>query len=397
MNKTIFTILTLCILGTLAFISPPLKNTSKAVELANLDPWFQKFDQRMYSKTEYRVIMDTITDWSKKDPRTGKAPLRTREFRVDSTVTPYVGTYGLNWFSLYVNAYGYNTDIDGENIHMNVPFTHRTVDTGLFSGYTYWVGEVDLNGYPTAEGYTIDHTWYSYNNTAKVGTQNGYPEPTQNVNPIRSIPVHYWDIRNSTSPRKLMVKSSKFISKQQFTAQSGWSDEQLKWNTRITYKFKAEPKTTDDSKYILNMFADLEVNGDTYNGKVYFNGIEAKNINYRQLETSYGKLHPSYVMRWKLYNGDRYSKDGIYGATWVKEYKQGLGNTTAIHLQDNSINIERSNTFFWDASTNTLTVDTTATDCMLWFESEELPAQGKNMKTEVYYNLKTQQKSLRAY
>ena len=397
MKSIIIFLLAITIVSTGFIALRPIKNTSRAVELANLDPWFARFDQRMYSKTVYSVILDTITDFTKKDPRTGKAPLRTREFRVDSVVTPYVGTYGLNFMSLYVNAYGYNTEIDGDKLHMGVPFTHRTVDVGLFSGYTYWIGEVDLNGYPTAEGYTIDHTWYSYNNTAKQGTQNGYPEPTQNVNPIRSIPVHYWSITKAGQPRKLMSKSSKFINKQQFTEFSGWSDDQLKANTRITYKFKAEPKTTDDTKYILNMFADLEINGNSYAGKVYFNGIAANQINYRQLETSYGKLHPSYVIRWKLYNGDKYTKDGIYGATWVRQYQQNLQNSTPIHNQDISINIERSNTFFWNASTNTLTVDTTATDCMLWFESEELPAQGKNMKTEVYYNLKTQEKSLSAY
>jgi hypothetical protein len=60
---------------------------------------------------------------------------------------------------------------------------------------------------------------------------------------------------------------------------------------------------------------------------------------------------------------------------------------------DNNINIVKSDHFNWDESTQTLTVDVNAADCMLWFEFEELPAQGKNNKWETFINLKTGQKT----
>lgn len=367
------------------------RNPDRALQLSHLPEFFRRFDQRMHSRVDYTVTKVVTDDYTQINPATGKRGLRTITFRRDEAVTNNYGIYGLNWWDIMLNKTGYSYQIEGENLHAERPFTHRTVDIGLFVGQTYWVGELNIDAVAVDNGYDVSYSWYSFNNTAKVGTQNGYPEPTNNVNPVRSFPVEYWAKTSKTAPAKRMVKTSEFVTKQDLLSITGWTDEQFKEYTKIVFRFRNTPETTDDSVYLMNNFADIAIGGDLYEGSIWFNGIVASDIDYRKLQTSYGKLHPSYVMRWKLYNGSGYNKDSIYGATWVKEYKfNSLVSSTPIHDMYTGITIVRGNTFNWDAATNTLTVDVNASECMLWFESEELPAQGKNSKSEVYYDLKNQ-------
>jgi hypothetical protein len=122
----------------------------------------------------------------------------------------------------------------------------------------------------------------------------------------------------------------------------------------------------------------------------YFNGIRYSDINYKALTTSYGKLYPGYVVRWKLFNGAKYPANYVYGCTFVKEFRPGEG-------VNNTIKIVADTQFFYDAATNTLHFDnTTVEDPILWGEYEEYPAQGKNDGDQCFINLRTGKKVINA-
>jgi hypothetical protein len=387
------------------------RNTAKALELANLPSQFAVYDQRVDSVTDYFVVRVIHTDFTRKNPVTNRTPFIDTTYEVRST-TKASGIYGLNYWSTMIHEFGGNITYSGDSILIDKPFTTWTVDQGPFTGYTYWYGESNVKAYPIQGGYEVLRTGNPFDNTFSFADKNrliaeakakklpapvlpptGTPELSGGVNPFMSITTEEYStlqpiIKGGPKRVTKRVSNGKQVDKSTILRQTGWSYETFKYNRRQVLRFRNAAPQNDATKYVQNQFIDVIQNGDVYTAVVYINGIPADQINYRSLQTSYGKLHPSFVIRWRLYNGDEYPKDAIYGATWVREYRKGLANPLNVENQNTSITVVKGSSVNWNVSTNTLTVDVTK-DCKLWAQIEELPAQGKNDGDELIFDLVT--------
>lgn len=353
-------------------------NPTRATQLANLPAECSEFFAISQSQTDFNIVRVVTSDFTKKDPITKKAPLNVITYRVDSVTKPS-HLYILNRLDGFVNSYNYSyLGWAGNKFTLEQPQTTQTVTVGPFAGQTYIYPYARLDITKTGNNYVMVQCGDRFFNTIHTGDSIGYPEPTNGVNPYISFKTEYW-YKTFTSTR-LGAKGTSYVRKQELFSATGWSDEKIRMNMRQQWQWS----TPVLDNRIISHACDIEVNGNNYAIKPYFNGIQAKLINYRQMLTGYDKLHPGYVFRWKLYNGGNYPLDYVYGCTFVREYR--LANIDNI---DTSINIVADTKYFYDATTNTLHYDSTTGTAMLIGEYEENPAQGKNDMDQCYINLLT--------
>ena len=134
------------------------------------------------------------------------------------------------------------------------------------------------------------------------------------------------------------------------------------------------------SGHITSTSTEIVADEHTYKGITYYNGLDASVNKPSGQITSYGKTYPGHVQRWilKQWNQDgTVSGGGVYGQAWMKQYQSS---------EDSTITIVAGNQTSFDEATKTLTYDSSKLT-ELWYQFEELPAQGKNWCGETIIEL----------
>jgi hypothetical protein len=285
------------------------------------------------------------------------------------------GSYALNILSSYIHAFGYSVQSDSE---LNKPAFWGTTPVGPFMGESYYFGWSNVNIIPVSGGYNYEVTSYPYMNVET----NGLPAitPWMNIKQVTTtitgsvsvsqprFEVKITNVRQTTS-RPINVK----YTKEKLEKQSKLSETQIANMTKTVFQIF----TTSGNTHCNSTGTRINKNGSTYSGQVFFNGQDAKSINYKNLMASYGMKLNSYVTRWHLYNGE--VNNSVYGSTFTQQLSE-------TNLTD--ITILAGSSFGYDASTNTLTYDANK-PAELWFQYELLPAQGKSPSWESRINLVT--------
>lgn len=378
--KKVFLIL--CLLWCTAYTYAQT-NAARATSLANLPAECSEFFANSNEFVQYSITKVVLSDFTKKDPITRKPPVTTYSFRVDSA--KYSGTAGyiLQYLDAYDNTFMYqNLGWQGNSYKWFLASKVYTVTQGPFAGQTYKQPEGSLVINKAGNKYEMVRSGDMWANVNAKSDSAGYPLTGQ---PWMDLKTEY-RYKLSLGREGLGATSTNRVFKHELYAATGWNDAMVERYTRQVTRFTS----TTTAGRLIHHACDIEVVGNEYNVAPYFNGIRYSDINYKALTTSYGKLYPGYVVRWKLFNGNKYPADYAYGCTWVKEFRPGEG-------VNNTIKIVADTQFFYDAATNTLHFDnTTAEDPILWGEYEEYPAQGKNDGDQCFINLRTGKKVINA-
>jgi hypothetical protein len=375
--------ITLCLLLCLSLFGGAQSNPAKATSLANLPPECVEFYANSNEFVQYSITKVVLSDFTKKDPITRKPPLTTYSFRVDSAKFSGTAGYILQYLDAYDNTFMYtNYGWQGNSYKWFLASKVFTVTQGPFAGQTYRHPEGSLVINRNGNQYEMVRSGDMWANVNAQTDSAGYPLTSQ---PWMDVKTEY-RYKLFLGREGLGATSTNRVFKNDMYAATGWNDAMVERFTRQVTRFNS----TSTVGKLTHHACDIEVSGNTYKVVPYFNGIKFSDINYKSLITSYGKLYPGYVVRWKLFNGAKYPSDYVYGCTWVKEFKPGEG-------VDNSLKIVADTQFFYDAATNTLHFDnTTIEDPILWGEYEEYPAQGKNDGDQCFINLRTGKKVINA-
>lgn len=375
--------ITLCFLLCLSIFGSAQTNAAKATSLANLPPECSEFFANSNEFVQYSITKVVLSDFTKKDSITKKIPTTTYSFRVDSAKFSGTAGYILQYLDAYDNAFMYwNLGWDGNTYRWHLPSNNFTITQGPFAGKTYKHPDGSLVINKSGNKYEMVRSGDMWMNVNAHKDSVGYPLTGQ---PWMDLKTEY-RYKLSLGREGLGATSTNRVFKNDMYARTGWNDAQVERFTRQVTRWT----NTSTSGKLTHHACDIEVNGNQYTVVPYFNGIRFSDINYKALTTSYGKLYPGYVVRWKLFNGSKYPADYAYGCTWVKEFRPGEG-------VNNAIKIVADTQFFYDAATNTLHFDnSTVEDPILWGDYEEYPAQGKNDGDECFINLRTGKKVINA-
>ena len=344
-----------------------MENIQKALRVLRLPDSAAIFNGLVTDKTSRIIVQKRTHDFTKLVK--GK-PTITDVYEIVESTVPFT-VYSFNFLNFYLH--GYNHDLineDPSNYVFEKPMTIGTPTLGAFAGYTYWYPGSFCKITPSSTGFDFDVKLSLGMNT----TTTGLPEPTGGTNPKITITcLEYVKTKTKTTGPS---KSYPAYTKSDLLASMNLSEDQLMESLRTTYKIGA----VDSNSRITSTGADVEYtvaeNGTiTAKGIVYFNGIPSTEIEEGQLITSYGKTHPGFVVRWRLYNGE--STSVAYGSTWLKQL---------LSSEDTTINIVAGDKVSFNEVTKTLTYNKNL-PADIWFTFEELPAQGKNWVGESIYEL----------
>ena len=338
-----------------------MENISNALRTLRLPDSLWEWNGQITHVTRRQLVERVVTDFTKMV--SGK-PTVTTTYEVIGTKS-LLGNYGLNMLSMYIHSFDFEY-VDSTSL--NLPWAVYTIQAGPFKGQTYWRGNADINMVKTPTGFRFIHKYFPFNNT----TRTGYPEPTNGNNPSISI------------KRESITKTATFTSKPSVSYPSYTKDQILQKTGYSIDVFMECFASVYDAVYvnhethITSTSTGIEVtDGNKYSGKVYINGLLLDTeINPSGLRTSYGSTWPGLVKRWKLYNGA--VNESIYGSTWVKKYSR---------TENSDIIVNSGTTFSYDDAAKTLTYNSSVVPTNLWFEFEELPAQGKNWSSETIMEL----------
>lgn len=352
-------------------------NPTNAVNLLSVPAQFVKYNGQIQSKVKWDLTEEITIDRTNVDTINGKL------VRVIDTTYRYIATptaqqfgyYSLNLLSNYINSFGYDVVSDSE---LNKPGRWATVNVGEFAGQSYYFGYSSVKITPANNGYAISVYSYPYMTVETNGM------PTSN---------HWITIKQTTTiitgsvnlnQRTLTVTKSNIkavkgaavnvrVTKSDLEARSKKSESEIAELTRTVFQVTS----TNGSLNCNSMATSLVRSGIKYSGTVYFNGHDAKTINYRSLNAPYGQKRNGYVTRFHLYNGE--VKNLVYGSTFTKQL-------TESELAE--LNVVAGSSFKYDANSNTLTYDANK-PAELRFQFELLPAQGKQPAWETRIDLST--------
>lgn len=352
-------------------------NPSSAATLLNVPQEFVKYNGQIQKKIQYDLTEYRTIDFTNVDTINGKLVKK-----IDTTYTygsvPTVqnfGAYGLNILSSYLNSFGYSVTSDSE---LNKPAFWGTTPTGPFMGETYYFGWSNVNIIPVSGGYNYEVKSYPYMNVETNGLPAVTPwisikQVTTTITGSVSISQPRFEVKitnvRKTTSRPTNVK----YTKTQIEKQSKLSEVQISDYTKTVFQIFS----TSGNTFANSTGTKINKNGSTYSGQVFFNGLDAKSFNFKNLMASYGLKLNSYVTRWHLYNGA--VNNSVYGSTFTQQLDES---------KVNDITIVAGSSFSYDASTNTLTYDANK-PAELWFQYELLPAQGKSPSWESRINLAT--------
>lgn len=346
-----------------------MENIQKALRVLRLPDSAAIFNGLITDKTSRIIVQKRTHDFTKLVK--GK-PTITDVYEIVESTVPFT-IYSFNFLNFYLH--GFNHDLineDPANYVFEKPMEIGTVNLGAFAGYTYWYPGSFCRITPSNTGFNFDVKSSLGMNT----TTTGFPEPSGGLNPKITITrLEYVKTKTKTSGP---TKSYPSYTKSELLSAMNLTEDQLMEATKITYKISA----IDSNSRITSTGTDVEysVTEDgtiTAKGIVYFNGIPSTEIEEGKLLTSYGKTHPGFVVRWRLYNGESTSVG--YGSTWLKQLTS---------LEDTTIKIVAGDKVEFNETTKTLTYNKNL-PADIWFTFEELPAQGKNWGGESIYEIDT--------
>lgn len=314
-----------------------MENIANALRVLNLPDEFSKHNGVFTSEIQYSLVEKRINDFTKLVK--GK-PTITSTFEVRSKV---------------FGSTGYVFNMLHDFIHFN---NYDVVDTNTLKkdrvyGETFW--------YPEGNITISDNVITFVGNPFKNVLPNGQPEPTGGLNPSITI------------LREDYVKTKSFFSTKPNKSYPSYTLDQIEALSGLTFDeicnaFRTEKLiwTPSGDTHVTSVGVKVDIADNTYTGKVYYNGIDTKEVKPSGLITSYGKVYPGHVTRWNLYNGD--VNNSAYGSS--------------IFIQDNSsedttITVVAGEKYSWDSLTRVLTFNANI-PATLSFQYEELPAQGKN-------------------
>ncbi len=330
-----------------------MENLDKALEVLKLPASFGKYNGILCNKVSYQLVQVVVTDYTK---LIGTKPTVTTTWVEKPTVNMGFKLYALNYFDMILEPHSDFVVVDDDTIEK--PLEFFTINNGPFSGKSYWSGEAEINMTKNvSDQIVVSHTYNPFMNTLT----SGLPEPTNGINPSRSVLREDWII-TKTFRSSTPAKSYPVYSKSDLITKSGMSYEQIKRAYRIEYLINS----LDPNVFVTSTGCKIYKSGDTYRGDVYINGVLTSEIDYRKLITSYGQKHPGYVFRWRLYNGT--VNDPIYGSSQVIKFSSS---------ESNEIRVVPGNSVSWDSVNRVLTYDESK-PATLWATFEENPAQGKN-------------------
>lgn len=377
MKKTLYIILLAIVAISITCATWAQDNPSNAATLLNVPQEFVKYNGQIQKKIQYNLTEYRTIDFTNVDTINGKLVKK-----VDTTYTyssvptsQDFGAYGLNILSSYIHSFGYSVISDSE---LNKPAFWGTTPTGPFMGESYYFGWSNVNIIPVSGGYNYEVTSYPYMNTEA----NGLPAITPWIN-IKQVTTTITGSVSISQPR-FQVKITNVRTNTAKPTNVKYTKEKLEKQSKLT-----EAKISEMTKTVFQIFSTsgnqfsnstgtrINKNGSTYSGQVFFNGQDAKTINFKSLMAPWKLNLNSYVTRWHLYNGS--VNNSVYGSTFTKQMTEN-------ELTD--ITIIAGSSFSYNASTNTLTYDANK-PAELWFQYELLPAQGKSPSWESRINLAT--------
>jgi len=364
-----------------------MQNLDKSLRLLNLPTEFGAINGQINKRVTKSLIENCLMDFTKmvRDKVTGKFnPTTTFTYQVESTESLF-GMYPLN----LVAAHLHSTDMDIVSMDNNTfvlykPYKEFTIDTILDangqlvnlppgSGQKSWVGWAEISIVPTATGYDYNF-YYEQGNNVSFGVHFPHDENIM----WRSV-IRRTYIKTSSTPNPTrFTKSHPKYTIAELKRKTGFTDRQLAEAYGTTWKVELKNHDT----HCLNIASDIViVDEDTIKGEAYINGILSKDIPFTNLISSYFKTLPDFVCRYKLYNDKfRTPGDNVYGTAWNKFMASN---------QDTTLNLQKGDTVFYNATTNTLTYPPNS---RLVFDYEFLPAQGKNETNGTAIDLDTMTK-----
>ena len=365
-----------------------MQNLDKSLRLLSLPSEMGAINGQINKRTTKSLVEICLMDYTKmvKGANGKLGPTITYNYVIDSTVSLF-GAYPLNLAAIHLHS----SDMDLVSMENGTfvfyrPFEEFTIDTVLDSsgnlvnlpegtGQKSWTGWNEVRIIPTSNGY--DYNFYyeqGFNNYFGVH----YPHD-ENVM-WRSILRKTFIKTKSTPNPTRFTKSYPKYNIAELKAKTGLNDFQLADAFGTTWHVEFKSHDT----HCLNIASDIVMVDDTtLKGEVYINGILAKDIPYTSLISSYGKLLPDFVCRWKLYN-DKFTKTGtnVFGTAW---------DITLYSSQDTTIRLVKGDEVKYDQATKILTYPEGS---RLAFDFEFLPAQGKNETSGSSIDLDTMNKYL---
>ena len=325
-----------------------MENITKALRVSQLPDSFAQYNGRFTYKTSGFIVEKKIHDFTK---RVKGQPTITSTFEVRSSNNRVTG-YAFNLLSDFIHDNGY--DVVADDLLYKPHMDNLSNDLGAFPGKVYWIGFGEMR----LEKGKFTHIRNPFKNT----TTTGLPEPTGGVNPsITILREEYVKTASGLSTRP--SKSYPSYTKSDILAKTGLTFEEF---CEVYANVFTVQTDVSSNTYVLSVGVDVETDGLTYQGSVYYNGINTKDFKPSGLITSYDKTYPGHVTRWILYNGKINVES--YGATALIQ-----DASSAI----NDIKVVEGDEFSWNSETRTLTYNKNF-PAELHFQYEELPAQGKN-------------------
>jgi len=351
-----------------------MQNLDKALRLLNLPTELGAINGQINKRTTKTLVEHCLMDFTKmvKNPTTGKSePTTTFSYVIESSESLF-GAYPLNLVAIHLHSSNMElVSTENNSFTLYRPFQEITIsDT-----QTSWVGWNEISIVPTANGYDYNF-YYEQGFNSYFGVY--YPHD-ENIT-WRSILRKTFIKTTSTPNPTRFSKSYPKYTIAELKRKTGFTDRQLAEAFGTTWHVELKSPAT----HCLNLASDIVVISDEIvKGEAYINGILSRNIMYKTLISSYFKLLPDFVCRWKLYN-DKFTTggDNVFGTAW---------NKTISSTADTTLNLKKGTAVSYDSTTNTLTYPPNS---RLVFDYEFLPAQGKNETNGSQLYLDTMTKEL---
>lgn len=349
-----------------------MKNLQKTLETLLLPDEFGIYDGIITNKVSKKIYLTKTIDYTKPvivNKRLVSTNTKSEEWNIGSQITIGSDLYALNKLRFYLDGKTIR-NLDPNNTIFSREKEFKTLTNGPFAGQTYWYHGSTVIIKPQGDTYEVTTISDLGNNT----TSTGLPEPTLGVNPMIDILV----INKIITKTKTTTSSPINVKVDLNTVLRGLNVdyETLKYEMATVETIVKK----DDNMYILNtsiegIFNQLDQNTLTLNAKVYYNGLDTEVNSPNGLLTSYNKLYPGHVVRYRLY--DELVTETIYGSSATIQFDA---------LANDEIKIVKGTIPSYNPNTKTLTYNP-ENGATLWVTFEEKPAQGKNWGNEAIYFL----------
>ena len=332
----------------------------KALELLQLPDECARYEGQIQTRTNRALIVEETHDFT-------VSPKSVSVKTYVSTTSELFGAYTLNLLSNYLHAYGH----DIVSIDENMIVTTKPRETGTGGHWFPWQ-KVELYS---------NETGHSFDVISDVGL---------NVDPITKLPsdpasppvrpgvffrIQKTITRSSSGTIRTWTSKRQFVrwSLEQLKAITGMTEEQIAFNTRMTFN----SVVVDPQTHVTSIAMDIEkVSDNQIKGIFHINGEPATGSPNKI--ASYGKICPSFAFRWNLYNQPG---TNAYGASATAGFNAS---------QDNTITLVPGTVDSYNPETKVITYNSQLeNDPMIVAYAEFLPAQGKNENAGRSYFVET--------